>query len=277
MEQRRNNYTVIGSVFNTISSWLGILSYIGVPAAVLLAVLKRYSWTIIILSSLIVLWIAIRLCRKNQENIIKFILRLFAPNATYCYSKWEAIYEYKSLDNMSFHTRYWVKALQTGVDHIRVRFNWSGATDSNPIHPKPAKSGGCTTQRIDFVGDEYGYKYYNVYNRTSFNKGDPEIKLGIDIENMRVTSRRAVSHHLLTSVNVVTDLLHMKVILPSNIYPTSVVAHEYLHATDDNHWRDHSCKCQPMRQDDGRWVLSWVIDNPVFGGKYILYWTPEST
>lgn len=275
MNQRKNAFTFIGAIFGICSNWASILSYLGLPIAFILAICKKYIWAIVLAVIAFSMLIVIHACMKHRDSIIKFVLRLFAPNSTYCFSKWEVIYEYIATDEMKLHTRYTVKALQTGVDHIRVRFNWSGATETNPIHPIPSLNSGCTTQRIEFAGDEYGYKNYNLYNRTAFNKGDPDVKLGVDIENMKTTGQKEVSHHLLTSVSVVTDTLHMKVILPKSIYPANVVAHEYLHATDNNHWRDRSADCQPIRQDDGTWVISWNIDKPVFGGKYIVYWDPE--
>lgn len=275
MKKQKSGFTIVGTAFSTISNWAGILSYLGISVAAVLAFLKKYALAILLVVIAIIVLILIHLCKKYRASIIKFILRQFAPNSPYRFTKWEAIYEYTSMNTMAFRTRYTVKAMQAGVDHIRVRFNWSGATDTNPIKPKPAKTSGCTTQRIEFAGDEYGYKYYNVFNRTAFNKGEQDVKLGVDIEDMRVSNKKEVSHHLLSSISVVTDTLQMIVVLPSNIYPNNIIAHEYLHATDETHWRDCSTECTVERRDDGKWKVSWEIDKPVFGGKYIIYWNPE--
>lgn len=274
MNQHRNGFTFIGVLFSTISNWVSILSYVGISFSVFILFVKKNWYAIIFLLFFVIIRIAFIICFKYRDNIIKWILRLFAPNSAYYYSRWESVYEYKSLNKMAFHTRYHVRAMQNGVKYIRVRFNWSGETESNPIHPKPAKTDGCTTKKVEHSGDEFGYKYYNVFNKTEFNKGDPDgVKLGVDIENMNVIDK-AVSHHLLTSVNVVTEKLYMKVIFPENIFPEDVVAHEFLHATDDNHWRDRSSECKIERQDEGKWIISWEVVKPVYGGKYIIFWEP---
>lgn len=275
MSKKERSFTFIGDAFSFISNFASILSFLGISTAALMFYLKKYILALGIAVCAFCVWGVFKICFKFRDSIIKRVLRWFAPNSTYSFSKWETEYEYKSLECMSFRTRYSVKAMQAGVNHIRVRFNWSGASESNPIIPKPAMSDGCTTKEIKPAGEEYGYKYFDVFNQTSFNKGDPEVLLGVDIEDMKTDDPQKVSHHLLTSVNVVTDVLTMVIIFPKNIYPENIVAHEYLHATDDNHWREHTTACKLNRNAEGKWVISWSVKNPVFGGKYIIHWKPE--
>ena len=277
MEKKKNSFTAIGAIFNFLSGLSSILSYIGVPIALIFLFFKQYTGLIIVVVTIAFLLFISFYPRKNSDKIIKKILRLFAPSATYSFSSWKATYEYHSNELMSFHTRYNVKALQTGVECIRVRFTWSGASEKNPIHPKPCKTEGCTTKSIEYEGDEFGYKFYKVYNKTRFNKGDPEVKLGIDIDNMKVTKDKPVSNHLATNINVITDELTMRVLLPSNLKPTNIRALEYLHSTDHNHWKDLSdeSKCKSLDDGTGRWEIALTVSEPVYGGKYFICWDLE--
>lgn len=272
----KRSFTVVGTAFGWIGNAASILSYIGIPVSIILAFCKQFRWAIFTFTVAIVVLLLIHVVHRKRDSIIKLVFRWFAPNSQYCYAVWESTYEYISMKEMAFRSRYVVKALQTGVDHIRIRLNWSGATEANKIHPEIEKGAECSTKSIEYVGDEFGYKFYDVYSQKPLNKGDEPVKLGININGMTATEEKKVSHHLLTNVSVITDTLHMKVILPKNIYPKNIVAHEYLHATDDYHWRDHSSELsRPQRQDDGKWVISWSISKPVYGGKYLITWEPD--
>lgn len=275
MRRKEKSFTFIGDVFSVISNWASVLSFAGVSAAALMTCLKQYFWASCIGTLAVLLFVFFRICFKCRDKIIKSVLRWFAPNSSYSYEEWNAEYEYKSLTCMSFRTRYKVKALQSGVKNIRVRFNWSGASESSPIIPKPFCADGYTTKEVKYAGEEYGYTYYDVINQTSFNKGDTPVMLGVDIEDMKTNDPQKISHHLLTSVNVVTDQLNMTILFPQNICPKNIVAHEYLHATDDNHWRERSSECSRVFRDDNKWEVTWKVKDPVYGGKYIVHWNPE--
>lgn len=174
---------------------------------------------------------------------------------------------------MSFKATYLVRALQTGVNNIRVRYNWSGG---NKIIPTPITEGDCSTKNIEYVGQEFGYAYYRVNSTTRINKNDPPMKLGVSINNMADPDMKA-STHLLTNINVKTKLLTMTVILPEEYKYTNVEYLEYLHSTDDDHWHKytsnkHRAIVDITTDQDKRTLIKWEIKNPILGGKYVISW-----
>ena len=100
------------------------------------------------------------------------------------------------------------------------------------------------------------------------------MKLGVKIDNMQDVAEKTTPH-LQTSISVVTKKLKMLVILPVYIYPKSIRCLEYLHSTDSCHWHDLSKDCVLERKDQ-EWHIMWSVDKPIFGGRYIMSWDPET-
>lgn len=257
--------SIIGDVV-AVFSWLGITS------SSILVFCKTNYWYIIPAGVFAVLLVCVYLGKKNRIAIIKYVMNMLAYNMKYSFEEWTAEYEYHSNTKMSFRTTYLVKAIQAGVEHVRVRFNWSGATDNNPIKPEPIREDGYYSNDLKLVDREYGYNHYNLCSSKAINKGDKPVKLGVKLENLEDAAKIA-SPHLLTSISVTTKKLNMIVILPYDIHPENYYCLEYLHATDDCHWRDLSNECN-LELKNGKWYLSVTVDKPVFGGKYILRWNP---
>lgn len=259
-----------GKIFGLIADVLSILSWIGIPLSVVLGVF-RHSWVWIVpLLLLVIILVLLSLCRKYSRSIVHWVLGLFALNLPYRFLSRTSEYEYMSSDRMQFRTIYEVKALQTGVDYIRARFNWSGETDKNAVYPRPVLDEGNKIYTDCLVPDgrEYGYSYYKVFSPSKHNKGDAPFRLGT-YSDLQVGDR-PVSHHLLTSISAATDVLHMKVILPEHLSPCNIEFFEYLHATDEHHW--HRCEGDAKRIDK-KWVITWDIEQPIYGGKYLITWT----
>ena len=88
---------------------------------------------------------------------------------------------------------------------------------------------------------------------------------------------------MLTNINVETDVLILKVILPNVISFQNVEYLEYLHATDDFHWHRYvaDTKNSPVTiessTNSNKTTITWEIKKPVFGGKYVIRWEPIAT
>lgn len=262
----------IGKVFGVFSGIASVFSWLGISVAVLWGFLcKTWLWLIPVAILAIVLFF-LWFCKHNHKRIIGWIQGLLAPNLPYRLTRWEIEYEYKSMNEMRYHADYEVQAMQTGVDHIRVRYNWSGETEDNPIYPVPVTEHGYQTGDLRSDGKEYGYNYYKVMSKTQFNKEDGPFKLGVRIAPLKV-GKRPVSHHLLASISMATDVLVMRVLLPPNIRPTRIECFEYLHATDDYHWHKYEWKAE--QGEDGKYEIEWEISRPIYGGKYVIKWEPK--
>ncbi|MBR3692503.1 MAG: hypothetical protein IKL89_07400 [Clostridia bacterium] len=271
--KEEQNLTVIGKAFSLASNITTKFSWFGITASSAAGFFYKNIFFFIPVVVFISILIVIHICKANNISIIKGIFNMFAYNMQYSFDEWTAQYVYHSQEKMSFYTTYKVKALQTGVDHIRVRFNWSGATESNPINPIPICEDDYKSDRLEFFQREYGYNHYKLYGKNPISKNDAPIKLGVKLENLEDKSKIA-SPHLLTSISVVTKKLNMRVILPSNIHPENIRCLEYLHSTDDFEWHDLSKDCV-LEKIGNEYHITWVVDKPIFGGKYILSWDPR--
>lgn len=272
--KQKDSFFAVGKTLATIADLISVLSWIGVSVSVISSIVSRNLAWIIPLCIFSVLILIAFLCKKNHILIVKWIMNMLAYNMKYVLDEWTARYEYLSAKEMTFRTTYVVRALQPGMDHIRVRFNWSGETDSNPIEPKPIVETGFDSVRMELFDKEYGYKHYNLYSRNKINKGDEPLKLGVTLDGLVDVSEKA-SPHILTSISVVTDRLKMIAVLPIHMIPEDIHCYEYLHSTDDCHWHDLTSMCE-CKTEGNKWQVSILIDKPVFGGKYILKWRPST-
>lgn len=269
-KQKAGHNLRIGQIFSNFSAVLTVLGWLGLTASSVGAYFRR-SWLLALVAiiSAAVLGL-LYVFKRNHRRIISGIMSLFAPNHPYRILSWDMEYEYKSRDEMFFRVDYTVKAMQTGVDHIRVRYNWSGETDSNPIHPEIVTGQGYETSKLEFDGKEYGYSYYKLFSRVVFNKKDEPFKLGVRIGPLKAGEQK-VSHHLLTSISMATDELIMRVRLPEGLEPFNVRGIEFLHATDDFHWHIENREVERLENKD--WRIEWRVLHPIYGGKYIIKWS----
>lgn len=261
----------VGKIFEITANAGSLLGWCGIPLSVLLAYFRK-SWLLVIPGALLLIFVLfLRYCRNNHRKIISWIMTLFAPNAPYRLLTWDAVYEYRSMSEMCFRSVYEVKAMQTGVDHIRIRFNWSGESANNPIVPQVLQEPGFQSKHLEDDGSEYGYHYYKLFSHTFHNRSDDPFKLGIKIPSMKVDNQ-SLSHHLLVSVSMLTEQLKMRVVFPENIIPEDIEFFEYIHATDDYHWYTRTLK---PRNADGKWIIEQSIPDPIYGGKYMIRWKPK--
>lgn len=284
MKRTQKHNLKIGSIINNISAGVTFLGFFGISAASIYNFITNswktnWWWMAIVVVTMVVASVINHLSKKHYRLIVVYILNLFAKNLSYKLQKWEIIHEYLSETDMQFEAHFDVIALQTGVDHIRVRYNWSGATESNPIMPEPIIDAGYQTTRLDADGTEFGYSFFKVFSNTKINVGDKPIKLGVRMRNLKETEKKA-SPHLLTNINVPTEELVMKILLPSNIYPEAIEFLEYIHATDDYHWHryvqgdDYNLVNVNITANNKKEII-WVITRPIIGGKYVIRWQPR--
>ncbi len=266
--QKDSQKLQIGKTVGLISNILSVLSWCGIPFSLVIGILqKSFLWVLPIVFFIVTL-VLIRLCKIYNVQIIGWILGLFAPKLRYSFSSWDIYYEYKKRKEMEFRAFYTVKPLQTDVDHVRIRYNWSAETKENPIWPVAIvdPENQVFTSRLVEDGKEYGYNYYKVFSNSSYNKGDSDFKLGVRID---MKGADEPSPHLLTSIGVRTSKLHMQVSFPQEMQPKNVEFFEYLHATDDYHWHKYEGKAELKAQ---KWTITWDINRPIYGGKYLIRW-----
>lgn len=278
---KRRHDTCAGEIFDWVSRILTILSFLGITINTICNfIYNTWSthwrpvvvWGVVFFACVFV----VRLFRNNSYLIIKTAINAFSRKSRYKILKWENTYEYLDFDKMQFRSELTVKPLETGVEYIRTRYNWSGGS---AIKPEPITDDGFMTGRIESDGEEFGYRFYRVFSKVMLNGNDHPIKLGVKICNL-VDVNKTASPHLLTSINVETDELVLRVILPKELHFKNVEFLEYLHATDDFHWHRYTTetKNSPVEIDRAtrtdKDIISWSIKRPVFGGKYIIRWEP---
>lgn len=269
-KEKKERSLIIGKVFDCVSIVLDIISFLGFTASALLTYFKR-NWMFAIFAFIFILIFAIIiLCRKNNHKIISFIMNLFSPNNGYKLKEWKTVYEYLDENSMRFHVEYEVVPLQSNVNFINVRYNWSGESETDPVIPKPLKDNGFDTKELKEIGKEYGYKCYKLYSNNAYNKGDKPFKLGVKMD-LSKKPEDSISHHLLTSISMKTENLRMIIRFPYSLHPTNIRKLEYLHSSDYVHWTsDNSHKAE--LDENNKWVIKWDVENPIYGGKYVIKW-----
>lgn len=281
---KRDHAIYLGVLFDWVCRIITVLTFLEISISSIQNSIKK-TWSTNWLTPVscfflfILLMIILRVCKKNSHLIIRTLMNMFARKSRYKYKNWEITYEYVSPTEMNFRAEYSVQALETDVDSIRVRCNWSGWNNTFPLSPSPIKDPGFSTKCVEYVGKEFGYFFYKVSSTSRINHGDSPIKLGIRLDSLKDLNNTA-SPHLLANIAVETDELVLNVILPHQIVANNVECYEYIHATDDFHWHKYSTTSpnSPIminRIDNNRTMLIWKIQKPILGGKYIIKWIPQ--
>lgn len=274
--EKKKRSLIIGKIFDIISFGLDIISFLGFTASAIIGCIKR-NWMFAIPTVIFILiFIVIAICRKYNlfrkynHRIASFVMNLFSPNNGYKLKEWKTVYEYLNEDNMKFHVEYEVDPLQSDVNFINVRYNWSGENETNPIIVKPIKNKGFDTKNLEEIGKEYGYKLYKLHSNNTYNKNDKPFKLGVKMD-LSKKPEDPISHHLLTSISMKTENLRMIIKFPYSLHPTNIRKLEYLHSSDYVHWvSDNSYKAE--LDENNKWVIKWDVENPIYGGKYVIKW-----
>ena len=262
----------IGKIMTIVTNIVSILSWLGIPASIFMVYISQSKWWALLIVICVCVVTTIRIARANARYVVAFIMNLIAPSTPYKLKEWRVNYEYLSSEDMCFWAEYTVKAKQIGVNHIHVRYNWSGESKDHRVKPEPIKGSSFDTNRIEYVGKEYGYSYYKIFSDREHNKRDKPFKLGARIR-MHKEKDQEISHHLLTSISMVTDVLIMRVILPPDIYPEQIRKVEFAHSSDFFHWHSEENVQAERDEKTNKWIIEWRV-KPIYGGKYIIDWKP---
>jgi hypothetical protein len=214
----------------------------------------------------LVLFIIILLKRQSiAVKLMVVFMNLTAPDKLCEITSKSLVYEYHSMTEMSFKNEFYVKPLHDGCDAFSDKYKWTG---TEPVDPEPL----VATHRIEYIDNNTrnGFNRYKiVFGNKCYNKHDGPLKTGIIIKNMRDTDKVACPY-LSTGIYEKTKNLTMEVCFPLNLNPTNIRKLEYIHYTDEEHYRCISQNSPEIA--DGKKVIRWEIKKPIFGGKYMIDW-----
>jgi hypothetical protein len=192
-----------------------------------------------------------------------FFMNLTVPDKLCEITSKSIVYEYLSMTEMRFKNEFYIKPLHDGLDSFSDKYKWTG---SEPVEPEPL----VPTHRIEPVGSTSGFERYKIiFGNKCYNKHDGPLKTGIFIESMRDTDQTACPY-LSTGIYDKTRNLSLEVCFPMNLNPTNIRKLEYIHYTDEEHYR---CVRENSPEiADNRKIIKWIIKKPIYGGKYVIDW-----
>lgn len=199
------------------------------------------------------------------KKLMVFFMNLTAPDKLCEIVSKNLVYEYISMTEMSFKDEFYVKPLHDGLDSFSDKYKWTG---SEPVLPEPI----VNTHRIEPIDNNTrnGFQRYKiVFGNKCYNKHDGPLKTGIIIRNMRDTEKVACPY-LSTGIYDKTKNLSLEVCFPMNLNPTNIRKLEYIHYTDEEHYRCINENSPEVI--DNKKIIKWEIKKPIFGGKYIIDW-----
>lgn len=273
-EEELRSKIYISKISAVIANVLSFFSWVGIGASAVYGFIKHNIWVFVPIVLLFAFILIVRYIRRHKTKIISLVMNWFSPSMPYMIKEQKVTYKYEKNNTCNLRVEYLVKALQVDVDRINIRFNWSGESKDNKIQPEAVKDKSIKnnfTRALNPIGGEFGYAFYELYASKKYNKDD-EFPLAYEIKDMRITDKEP-SPHLLVSVTAVTDNLEMEVSLPSYIYPENVKAKEFLNSTDFYPWQTQ--KIEPEKDGDN-WILRYSPSYPIYGGKYLIEWTPSN-
>jgi hypothetical protein len=213
-----------------------------------------------------VLFILIIIKRKSIAiKLMFFLMNLTAPDKLCEIVSKNLVYEYISMTEMSFTNEFYVKPLHDGLDSFSDKYKWTG---SESVVPEPL----VPTHKIEPVENNTrnGFQRYKIiFGNKCYNKHDRPLKTGIIIRNMRDTEKVACPY-LSTGIYDKTKNLSLEVCFPLSLNPTNIRKLEYIHYTDEEHYR---CINENSPEIVGnKKVIRWEIKKPIYGGKYVIDW-----
>jgi len=208
-----------------------------------------------------------------EKTLIGFFLNLTAPKKNYKFVRKEVIYEFSDRTHMRYEKIFCVKPT---VSHFRPiiddKYNWTGKT-SLTIKPQDEEH-----WKIEVCGTRFGLTRYQfsptvAYMYKLYNKGE-KFKLASVIEDIEDTEKKS-SLHLSSGIYEKTDLLILRVVFNPDLKPVNGRKYEFVHYTDDEHY-DSDKLPVTFNSDTGKKELKWEIENPLYGGKYVIDWEFEN-
>ncbi len=214
----------------------------------------------------IIIILIVRNFSQIAYRILVALMNLTAPDQPYKLNHKTVVYEFFSRHEMYHEKIFEGVALHNGVDHIDDKYKWTG---NNTCVVEPLFPG----QSIEILDNKYGMQNYRInnYDKKRVCRGQ-EIKMGMKIQGL-VDPNGTSSLHLSSGVYEITDKLTLRVVFDNTLKPHNIRKVEYLHYTDDNHF-----KCSDNVEYDydtlnDKKFVEWTIEHPVFGGRYVIDWS----
>lgn len=205
---------------------------------------------------------------KISEYILKYIMNLTCPDKIYKLKSKEVIYEFISREDMKHEKKFNVEVLHDGFIGITDKFKWTGEGELIPEATE-------TDQTIELLDKKFGMQRYKIkfQNNKSYSKHDSVPEMKMMIKNIKDPKHQS-SLHLSSGIFEITDCLILHIIFDKNLKPRNIRKLEYLHYSDDEHYK---CKKGELTYDSNndKKEIIWVIRKPFYGGKYMIDWDFE--
>lgn len=265
MNNERDNQTIY--FIPLFANIVGILSFFLVTVPTIFAILKKQTWLIALVIIAIILAVKLfRNRRKYAKLLLYHFLNYTAPSKNYKLTEKEVIYEFLSKREMRLEKNFSVCVQESGFRAVYDKYKWTGDAVLLPeskdkehyeFIPMGAKF-GLNRYRLEWLGDR------------RYSKGTP-LKMGMIIGDINDPNEKA-SPHLSSGVYERTDRLVLRVIFASELSPINARKLEFSHYTDDDHINSEGIELQVLREDNRKRYYEWVIDKPLYGGKYLIEW-----
>lgn len=228
------------------------------------------NWIFFIIGAIAIVAVITVFCLKARISyaILKFIMNLTCPDKMYKTKEKHVIYEFKSRTSMRHEKCFKVEALHDGFSGVIDKFKWTGDTE---LIPKAKER----SQTIELMDQPFGMQRYKIkfkHNRT-YNRREDIEDMSMVIDNIQDPNKKS-SLHLSSGVFEITDCLKLHVIFNKDLKPTHIRKLEYLHYSDDEHYKCENVTYENNDKTDTKEVI-WEIKKPIYGGKYIIDWTFE--
>lgn len=259
----REKYSKIQFI-SVVSDILSIVAFFLTFASASSYFLFKSVWLLcasIVLLGLLVVTVLKR--KKISKKLMVYFMNLTAPDKLCEIVTKNIVYEYVSLTEMRFKNEIYVKPLHDGLDSFADKYRWTG---SDPVAAEPL----VPTHRIERMNSINGFERYKIiFGDKCYNKHDGPVKTGIQIGDMTDTNQTACPF-LSTGVYDKTKKMTLQVCFPLGLNPTNIRKLEYIHYTDEEHYRCINENSPEII--DGKKIIKWEIKKPIFGGKYVIDW-----
>lgn len=249
-----------------ISSLITVFTFVFTAASAISYIMLHYTFLLYLLIFFAALFFGVSFFHKNiAKKLMAVFMNLTAPDKKCEIVSEDIVYEYKSLKEMSFTCEFQIKPLHDGLESFSDKYKWTGT--QNPV-PEAI----VDTHTIKLVDVRYGYQRYKiVFGDKNYNKHDPPVRTGVAFKSMKDPDMKA-SKHLSTGIYDVTKFLKLEVQFPMDLNPTNIRKLEYIHFTDEEHYRCINENSPETDRKFNKKVIRWSIPNPIYGGKYMIDW-----
>ena len=247
-----NVFTIITGLMTLIPLGFGILT-------------KQYNYFYLSML-LFIISVTIFIYRnKISKKGLSLFMNFTAPNKVYKLINKTVTYEFLARDKMRHEKTFKIKVLHDGFNHMLDKYTWTGKQElvAEPI---------IQNQKVEPVDRKFGmqrvrisYKDYKIFSKNE------KVEMGFKIENMEDKEKNS-SLHLSSGIYEITDFLILKVIFNKDLSPKNIRKLEYIHYTDDEHYKCEKLSNATLDESQNKKIIEWQIKKPIYGGKYIIDW-----